>query len=159
MSTQIMWNVRTCPEHGLHSVREADKYDHHNCVVCFRPLSEEFAVVRASDPSEDTDGLVSAAHGETSRLAALKIRPHTGTQRFRILMLVEGTGRYGLTRETIAEYLHISPDSVRPRVRELIDGGHLFVIPGLHRRLANGNFAEVLIASEHKPLLDDDGEA
>jgi hypothetical protein len=59
---------------------------------------------------------------DTSRLAALQNYPRSGTQRERILQVIEESGG-GLTRDELAQQLHFPDSSVDPRVRELIDGG------------------------------------
>jgi hypothetical protein len=63
-------------------------------------------------------------HGsETSRQAAVAIRPAAGTQRGRVLAYVESCGLVGATDEEIADGLYMNPSSVRPRRGELLEAG------------------------------------
>jgi DNA-binding IclR family transcriptional regulator len=63
-------------------------------------------------------------HGsETSRQAAVAIRPAAGTQRGRVLAYVESCGQTGATDEEIADGLYMNPSSVRPRRGELLEQG------------------------------------
>lgn len=104
------------------------------------------AALRAS-VEEDRPGLVSAAHGQTAHDAALKIRPRSGTQRARVLDWIEGWGDYGRTRDEVAAELMMTSNAVRPRVRELIQGGHIYVSSKLRRKTDSGCDAEVLISA------------
>jgi len=76
-------------------------------------------------------GLARRRAQETSRMAARAVAPRTGTQRWAILCLIgeahSTSGFIGLTRDQIASWLAISPNTVRPRVKELIDGGFVRV--------------------------------
>jgi hypothetical protein len=136
------WEVRECREHGIfNAVRLV-------CPRCFTDLSERFTVVRQRPVDENAPGKVSAAHGETARLAALQAMPNTGTLRAGVLDLIRASGQFGLTRDKIAQYLGRSPNSVRPRVKELLDGGHIFVAPWT--RSENGRLVEVLICEQFR---------
>jgi hypothetical protein len=89
-----------------------------------------------------------AAKSETSRQAALVNYPKSGTQRARILRTIV-QGADGRTREELASLLGLPDNSVRPRVRELIDGGWIVVHvrdgEAVTRKTALGNQSEVLI--------------
>lgn len=78
----------------------------------------------------DTSGVLDAnalgafqRESETSRQAALDNYPRSGKQRHRVLLAIARAGEYGRTREELAAELHLPDNSVRPRVRELIEGG------------------------------------
>jgi hypothetical protein len=104
-------------------------------------------------PTENTPGKVSRNHGATSHLAALHVRPRRGTQRWRILKAIEGTGASGATRDQLCFWLRsISPNSLRPRVLELIEGGHV-VVTDRYRNTPSGQRAEVLVASKFERTL------
>lgn len=72
-----------------------------------------------SDPDELELGPF-ARESEASRKAALEAYPKQGTQRWRILMVLTAGGQ---TRDELANALGLSPNTIRPRVRELIEGG------------------------------------
>lgn len=97
--------------------------------------------------SKPRAGRTSAAHGETSRAAALNVTPRTGTQRHRVLQLLVAAGIHGATRDEIAEALGMSPNTVRPRVTELMEGNFVMVREGVTRPSATGEAAEVLVAT------------
>ena len=87
-----------------------------------------------------------ARDSETSRKAALANYPRQGTQRHRIIEALrhpDPHGRHGLTREQIAQRTGITPDAVRPRVVELIEGGWLWAHETRKTRL--GQDAEILL--------------
>lgn len=61
-----------------------------------------------------------AKDSETSRKAALDAYPRQGTQRSRIIAVL---AQRPLTREGLANRLDLSENTIRPRVKELIEGG------------------------------------
>lgn len=93
-------------------------------------LSLAARVMLLPDPPEMSDLAAQklgpfARESETSRLAALAAYPRQGSQRRRIIEAFR-TGRgmiRGFTREELAASLGMPDNSVRPRVRELIEGG------------------------------------
>lgn len=87
-----------------------------------------------------------SAESETSRLAALANYPHSGSQRHRILVEIVRSGLTGRTREELSEKLGLSGNSVRPRVKELLEGDWLEVGIGV-RKTPMGNDSEVLVAT------------
>ena len=109
--------------------------------------AETFKVQRVV-PNENEPGKVSRQHGDTARLAALQVRPRTGSQRARVLDLIQSFNEWGLTRDEISQILSLSPNTVRPRVRELVEGGHV-VVSDQRRKTVTGADAEVLVASRH----------
>lgn len=110
-----------------------------------RDLVGEFDV--RDDPGENRPGKFSKK-SLTSKKAALAIEPRSGTQRWQILMTLRFAWQEGLTREEIADRLDMGDNSVRPRVRELIEGGHI-VETDRTRKTEGGQDAVVLIAREH----------
>jgi hypothetical protein len=60
---------------------------------------------------------------ETQRLAALRVLPHTGTARRRVLEAIFMAAANGLTDEEIQDELHMNPSTQRPRRVELVEGG------------------------------------
>lgn len=91
-----------------------------------------------------------ARDSDTSRKAALANYPRSGTQRHRILEYVIGMGDYGATRDGIAMVLGLGPQSVGPRVLELIEGGWLHESAQL-RPTRNQNEAVVLLYTGKPP--------
>ena len=83
---------------------------------------EESAEV-LSVPDEDHIGKFRRDARETSRKAALAVKPRTGTQRRRVLDII---AKYGtLTDEEIQNKLSINSNAERPRRLELVEGGWL----------------------------------
>lgn len=81
----------------------------------------ERAVDQLRDPAEKAM-LPFASESELSRMAALQAYPRQGTQRQKIIgKLAEHPE--GWTRDQLAAILGMSPNTVRPRVVELIAGG------------------------------------
>lgn len=93
-----------------------------------------------------------AAGSETSRRAALEAYPRQGSQRWRILELfrgqwIVGKRREGWTRDELAGRLSVSPNTIRPRVVELVEGGWLEESEQT-RPSAAGHASAVLVLSE-----------
>lgn len=102
------WTVRACPEgHGL-TGPNAER-----CPVCFRDLTDKFEVVRAVG-ARGTDP-------DTSKLAALRQEPRSGTQRARILHALLHYGP--MTARKVSETTGIS--GAWKRLSELKQGGHI----------------------------------
>lgn len=95
------------------------------------------AAVRANHTIDGTQ--------DTSRLAALRARPNSGTQRAKILDFIERRGPYGATDEEIQASLGLSPNSERPRRVELVTGGWV-VDSGARRLTESGNDSIVWIS-------------
>lgn len=95
-----------------------------------------------------------ARKSETSRQGALANYPRSGSQRDRVLHRVIDSGEQGLTREELEQVTGLRGNTVRPRVRELIDGGWIRAraaddgAVALRRKTAMGNWSEVLVATE-----------
>lgn len=87
------------------------------------------------------------AHSDTSRKAALDNYPRQGSQRWRVLEALELRRERGGTRDELAEELSLPPNSVRPRLVELMQGGW---VTGTDRTrpTATGSEAEVLVVTE-----------
>ena len=60
---------------------------------------------------------------ETQRLAALRVMPHTGTARRRVLDAILVATRDGMTDEELQDVLAMNPSTQRPRRVELVEGG------------------------------------
>lgn len=92
-----------------------------------------------------------ARDSETSRKAALANYPRSGSQRERILRHVVArssrVGERGAIREEIQWELGLGGDTVRPRVKELIEGGWLRETEHT-RRTTKGNEAVVLAPTQ-----------
>lgn len=140
----MMWTVRACV--SCHALARPDRT---MCEWCGYDMGPEFEVIRRPEVAENKTGLVSREHPDTSKRAALEVRPRTGTQRARILDLVESYAHRGLTRDEIADKLRMSPNTVRPRVKELLDGGHLKVSARGGRMSTMDRISQVLVASRY----------
>lgn len=81
----------------------------------WRPLVRE----ELSDPEQQQLGPF-ARDSQTSRKAALDNYPRQGSQRMRILNALD---MENATREELGERMSIPDNSIRPRVKELIEGG------------------------------------
>jgi hypothetical protein len=94
-----------------------------------------------------------ARKSETSRQGALANYPRSGSQRERVLREVILSGDRGMTREELESATTLGGNTVRPRVRELIDGGWVRVraaddgAVALRRKTAMGNWSEVLVST------------
>lgn len=103
---------------------------------------EEFVVVKASEFNKQpalTDSQLGpfAKDSETSRQAAIDNYPRAGSQKHKILTTfaaqipkTDGAGnllttRHGYTRDDLERLTHLSGNTIRPRVKELIQGGYL----------------------------------
>lgn len=80
------------------------------------------------------------AHSETSRLAALRAYPRQSSQRERILLAVADRPS---TRDELVTRLRLGGNSIRPRVKELLEGQWLYVTDQT-RPSNTGSPAEVL---------------
>lgn len=101
----------------------------------------------SADPLAPAPGLARHDHQATAKQAALEVFPRTGTQRRRILIELYAAGSFGRTRDELAERLNLSPNTVRPRVVELLDGK--WIEPnGQTRNSSSGRPAEVLTLTE-----------
>lgn len=59
---------------------------------------------------------------ETARLAALRATPRSGTIRRRVLAELVKLGEVGATDDELSAALMISPNTIRPRRLELVEG-------------------------------------
>lgn len=109
-----------------------------------RDLIAEFDTL--SNAREDSVGKFSRT-SLTSKQSAMAIKPRTGTLRRRVLDVIGFSGERGLTRDEIAEICHMSPNSVRPRVSELMEGGWIRD-SGRTRKNENDLDCEILILTE-----------
>jgi hypothetical protein len=75
------------------------------------------------DPSVDMEGKVGSAHPTTSRLAAQRIRPASGTQRQNVLDELASVFPNGMTDEELQNGLEMNPNAQRPRRIELVEQG------------------------------------
>lgn len=87
--------------------------------------------------------LVRRGAADTSRAAALRAYPRSGTQRERVLMLLKNL-LDGLTDDELSAALDLSPNTVRPRRVELVAGGWV-KDSGRRRNSAGGSPAVVWV--------------
>lgn len=90
------------------------------------------------------------AGSDTSREAALKAYPGFGTRKRAIVHALAERAEEGATRDELAKILDVSPNTIRPRVAELIAGGWVKVATSvtggsMTRRTETGHEAEVLV--------------
>jgi hypothetical protein len=88
----------------------------------------------------------------TSRKAALRNYPRSGTQRMDVLHRIARAGAGGATRDELVVWLGKPPNVVTPRVKELVEGGWLESKlddggQAVTRRTRAGSDAEVLVLS------------
>lgn len=102
--------------------------------VC--PTCHGKGYVARSDPAANTEGKSRRDHPDTSRKAALKAMPKTGTQRRRVLELITLYTRSptlglteGITDAEIQLRLQMSGNTERPRRVELVEGGWIAAHP------------------------------
>lgn len=86
------------------------------------------------------------AHSPTSRAAALKVLPRTGSDRARILDLIRAAGDRGVTSEEAQLALKLSHQTGSARVAELLQGG-LIIESGRTRPTTKGYEADVLVVA------------
>jgi hypothetical protein len=84
---------------------------------------------------------------ETSRLAALRAAPKSGTQRHALLLKFAAAGARGMTDDEVADAMVWSPNTARPRRVELLDGGWVGN-SGSHRPSFYDNPATVWVITE-----------
>lgn len=130
----------------LYDELDEREIDYKSILIDFTTENHD-AFSKLDDPSENRLGPF-ASDSDTSRKAALANFPRSGSQRNRILRAVEES-RNGMTRPEIAEDLGISENSVRPRVKELIEGGWLEDTDDT-RLTDSGQEASVLFATDKK---------
>lgn len=113
---------------------------------------EPFLISTADDGLEEldanADGKFRADGSTTSRNAALAVYPRSGTDRYAIFMAIAASGEVGRTRDELAGELKMSPNTVRPRVVELLDNDWLEVAELRTRKTVTGADSEVLILSQ-----------
>jgi hypothetical protein len=112
----------------------------------FRRQAEAVLAVLQEDVAENRLGGF-VRDSATSRKAALANYPRSGSQRARILSRLRILEDEGATRDELAEWFGMSPNSVRPRVAELIEGGWVMETDRT-RKTAMGNDAAVLVATD-----------
>lgn len=81
-------------------------------------------------------------HSETSRAAALSMKPRAGNLRALVLAFIRSRGEGGATDEEIQEALAMPASTQRPRRIELVSGA-LVVDSGLTRPTRSGRQATV----------------
>lgn len=78
-------------------------------------------VVERPNPGENKLGPFTKK-SDTSRRAALKNYPKSGSQRWRVLRAIRDSGEQGMTRDELAHFLQLPDSSVDGRVWELKQG-------------------------------------
>jgi DNA-binding MarR family transcriptional regulator len=141
---------RLLVEHDEHLVKDAAE------AMAVAPVYDGDKVTR--DPGAKQLGGF-AKSSETSRKAALANYPRSGTQRERILNVLLRNGASGATREELAQALGMADNSVRPRVRELVQGGWVEELVGENGKARTrtthlGNPSEVLVPTNKARARD-----
>lgn len=136
------WTVRQCPSHpDIVTTRLVV------CPLCRVRLGEPFEVIRKPVVDDNRVGKHRRDHSDTAKQAAHNVTPRTGTQRYKILTYIRGRGPQGVTRDGVAALLSLSPNTVRPRVKELLDGGYVEIVPTRTGTSDSGQDAELLIVT------------
>ena len=81
----------------------------------------ELREVPRPEPSTNIAGKVGREHPETSKVAAARIRPASGTQRAKVLAKLTAAFPNGMTDEELQDSLAMNPSSQRPRRVELVE--------------------------------------
>lgn len=102
----------------------------------------------ALDPGTDRRGLARADHQGTAKAAAVAVFPRSGSLRKKVLGAVWRAGQHGATRDELAASLDMGPNTLRPRVKELIDGEWVEA-SGRTRPSDSGRASEVLVLTLH----------
>lgn len=84
----------------------------------------------------------------TSKAAAESIRAYRGRHLTKIFTFIEGRGFGGATRDEIERELHIGGNTVRPRVKELIELGTVKELEA-QRKTKSGRNAFILVARKY----------
>lgn len=82
----------------------------------------------------------------TSVAAAERVKPKSGTQRWRVLRVVVDAGEEGVTDEEVQDRIGLPLNTVRPRRLELVEGGYV-IDSGDTRPTAGGSQAIVWLAT------------
>lgn len=90
----------------------------------------------ASNPAANTVGAMPSNPQPTTKLAALKVLPRTGTQRAEVLDAIIGAGARGMTDAELQRSLGMNPSTERPRRVELVQGG--WIIDSGQKRVSAG---------------------
>ena len=99
-----------------------------------------------------TDNSVILGKRRTSRLAAIRVYPETGSLRLKIYELLIRAGSRGATDYEIESVLAISGNSVRP-LRGSLEKQGFIIDSGTTRENRNGNLCIVWVAVEEGMML------
>lgn len=94
-------------------------------------------------PTEPRPGTVAHNHTATSIAAADSIRESVSQLQAKVLSELKRRGDYGATRDELSLALSMLGNTLRPRVKELLDKG-LIVETNERRQTASGRMAVVL---------------
>lgn len=89
-----------------------------------------------TNPAANTVGKMPSNPKDTTRLAALKALPRTGTQRAEVLDAIIGSGTRGMTDAELQRALGMNPNTERPRRVELVEAN--WVVDSGQRRASAG---------------------
>jgi hypothetical protein len=90
----------------------------------------------AGNPAANTVGKMPSNPQSTTKAAALKVLPRTGTQRAEVLDAIIGAGVSGMTDAELQRSLTMNPNTERPRRVELVEGG--WITDSGQRRVSAG---------------------
>ena len=99
-----------------------------------------------------SDNSVILGKRRTSRLAAIRVYPETGSLRLKIYELLIRAGSRGATDQEIESILAISGNSVRP-LRGSLEKQGFIIASGTTRENLNGNLCIVWVAVEEGMML------
>lgn len=100
---------------------------------------------------DDSEGLVSRKHPDTSFDAATLVYPRSGTQRRRVYDEIRKSGESGACDIEVQDSLGMEGNSVRPRRVELVRDG--LVRDSGRRRSFKGRNCVVWVAVNHMSLV------
>ena len=99
-----------------------------------------------------SENLIVLGRRRTSRLAAIRVYPETGSLRLKIYELLVRAGSRGATDQEIESILSISGNSVRP-LRGSLERQGFIIDSGTTRENTNGNLCIVWRAVEEGMML------
>lgn len=119
------------------------------------PWGIEACVFRSPLPTGTVGPKARTTDPSTSKLAALRNQPRSGTQRAKLLAAVKSARFEGMTAEQAAAAARIRLNSASTRMSELMRGGHIVESATLRRKTSGGEQAMVYIATDLSHAVGD----
>jgi len=146
----LVCGARTTWHRRLEDVEEAAAVvwleDHPDYQLTPSSPSEQVLAATAGEPVDAPGAKLRNDARPTSRAAATKVAPGSGTQRGRVLRCVVDAGAEGVTDDQVRDRLGMELNTVRPRRLELVEQGYV-IDSGDTRMTSSGNPAVVWLAT------------